>query len=560
MSKFLDRLKAKMTGSFGGTRPLVRKRPAEKARQTIITNRFDQVVWAEARKSDPVDRLVSDLLIGDDFKGGARPAFDAAPELVKDLWMAFYKAAPRLEDPRFIDRDVYPARKILEELLENPAMTELQEITAGDPVMSTIAVDAMSEKIREVIGRIPPPPPPPEPKAPPAAKPEQPQRGGAGPGEDGQEQAEGDGQPGDGEPDPNAQGDAQGDGEGDQPGETDDFDPFAESDEAELAWQDEYDQAFEGLELDRALAKGIDAAAKEASDLDGTRRGIGLDDAEWEAMSPEQRLALAETLRTPEMRELAKIIGRMKRYALGIKATRIVDVPQQAYDVETGNSLPHVLKSEYALLATPETSYEFYRKYAQKELLQFKMRGEELAGKGPILICIDKSGSMSGGRFNWALAVAESLRRFAAEEDRDFRAIFFGTNSQRQHFDFPKGKGPIERVLAFLAVKANGGTQFDGVLTEALEVVSTAFDGAGKDKADIVFVTDGLAALDERWISPFNTERQRVGVRVFSVYIGGAGDMAGQTGPLGLLNKISDVTIPVSHLRPDEAKDIFARV
>jgi uncharacterized protein with von Willebrand factor type A (vWA) domain len=277
-------------------------------------------------------------------------------------------------------------------------------------------------------------------------------------------------------------------------------------------------------------------------------------------MSPEKRLSIAERLRNPQMKTLADLVGRMKRFALGIRATRINDVPHEIFDVELGNDVRRVLKSEFALLSDPEAQYEFYRRFASRELMAFKMRGTETVGKGPIQICIDKSGSMNGAPFEWAMAVSEALRRFAADEDRDYHAMFFGSNNDRERFDFPGGKGDFEKIMKFLTCQANGGTQFDGVLTEALERAEKCFDGEGKGKADIVFITDGQAHLSDEWIKGFNETRERAGVRVYSVYIGGAYDMRYEGGPVGLLKRISDIVIPVSDLRPEAAQAIFEHV
>jgi uncharacterized protein with von Willebrand factor type A (vWA) domain len=138
--------------------------------------------------------------------------------------------------------------------------------------------------------------------------------------------------------------------------------------------------------------------------------------------------------------------------------------------------------------------------------------------------------------------------------------MFFGNNNDRVRFSFPKGHAPFEKIMAFLGAIANGGTQFDGVLEEALDKATNAFDGEGKGKADIVFLTDGQAALSEQWIADFNKERERVGVRVYSVYVGGAYDMSGRSGPLALLEKISDACIPVAELKPESVQEIFAKV
>lgn len=567
MSSFLDRLKSRMTGSLN--RPLFeRPKPKEKSRHTIVTNRWDERVWQEARKSGSIDSLITDLSVGDAHRGGTRQPFEPAPELVHDVFMTFYKAAPQLERKRDIEREVYPVRKIVEEILKHPDMEDQQSFTSSDPAMSLIAVSAFGQTLKEIIGRVPPPPPPPQPKG----------QQGEGGGQKGEGDGEGDGegQPqgkpsdsegngkGKGQPTEPKDGDPEDEDEGDGPGEggPEEFDPDSEDAEnqEEADWQAAYDDLLDDLDLERAVRKGMDAANDEVEELDNARRGIGLEDGEWRQMSPEERLKMAARLSTPEMKALAEAIGRMKRFALGVKATRVNDVPHEAYDVETGNDLRRLLRSEYALLATHETSYEFYRKYAEKELLQFKMRGHEEVGKGPIVIAIDKSGSMSGQPFTWAMGVAEALRRFAAEEDRDYYAMFFGSNNDRNRFDFPKGKGPFEKVLSFLSVAANGGTQFDGVLTEALEKATKAFDDGGQSKADIVFITDGQAHLDDNWIKQFNEERARTGVRVYSVYIGGAYDMSYHNGPVSLLEKISDAVIPVKDLRPESASLIFQKV
>jgi uncharacterized protein with von Willebrand factor type A (vWA) domain len=539
VSSFIERLKDKMTGSLG---KVVERAKIQKTRELVPINRFDKRVWGDARQTDPVDSVVTDLSLGDEHKGGERKPFDAAPELSQGLFFELYKAAPRLEDKRNLDRELYPARKILEEVSQHPELQKLQEMTAGDPVMSTIAFKVMSEELRSIVGRVPPPPPPPSPG--------------------GQRQGDGDGQ---GEDQPQPQGGGQNPGPDDENGEdaeTPDFDPDSEDadNQAEAEWEQMYDDLLDDLDISRAVHRAVHKAAEEAEDLENVRKGIGLEDGEWQAMSPEERMAMAERLRTDQMRELAQVIGRTKRFALGVKASRVVDVPHEAFDVEMGRDLRHLLQSQYALLATPETTPEFYRRYVDGELLQFKLRGREEVGKGPIVVAIDKSGSMNGKPFVWAMGVAEALRRFAAEEDRDYYAMFFGNNNDRNRFDFPQGKGPFEKVLAFLSVAANGGTAFDGVLTEALDKASKSFDGADLSKADIVFITDGAAQLSEQWIAGFNTERERIGVRVYSIYINGGSDMAGRSGPEALLNKISDIVIPVKELTPGAVTDVFARV
>lgn len=545
---FMERLRAQASGvstAIGNTiGNLVPASDARRERHLIKVGAWDKRIYAEKARHLPVtEELIHNLDLGDKWQGGKREGFDPAPEFVEAMFQAFHKAAPRLNDKRRIERDIYPGLKVLEKMMENPRYAELQEYTVGDAPMSVMAMTAMGDVVKDMLEKaseVEPPPPPKLPSPPGQGAPQ------PGQGEAGDEQGD-------------EQGGEQGDGQGQGDGE---FDPDYEDevDKAETDWEAAYEEALAGLDLDKLADDALDKAVEDARELTETRKGFGLEDGEWKTMDPTRRLALAERLRTPEMRVLAWIIGRMRRFALGVKATRINDVPHEAYDIEYGDDLRRVLTSQYALLGHPLAKLEFYRRYASKELFVYKKRGTENVGKGPILVLIDRSGSMKGAPMQWAMAVAEALRRFAMDDRRDYHAIFFGTNVQREHYEFPEGRGPIEKVLTFLGAEPNWGTQFDGILTEALEHASTAFDGEGKGRADVLFITDGNAPLSEEWIAGFKAEKARVGVRLYSVYIGGAEDMRGKSGPLALLQKISDVTIPIRELKPEGVREVFVRV
>lgn len=513
----------------------------------IKTNRFDDYAWKGSRATTPTTNLVNDLFIGDVHRGGEREGFEPAVELVEGLFHSFYKADPLLADKRELERDLYPVRKILEDLQENDRLQDLHNYTYTDATMSTIAMTDMAGTLQELLlqlQKIDPPPPP----------------GGQGEGQQGgQQSGQSDGQSGDQEPsDQGEQGDEEGQEEGQgegQPGEGESDDL---SDQAEADWEAAYDEMLDELNVDSYVDQAIDEAIDGLEEFDRRRRNAGLEAGQWETMTPDQRLETADWLMTEEMKDLSDMIGQMKRFALGVKAERIIDTPTEAYDVELGNNLSNVLKGQYAWLGHEMTKIQFYKLYLDRRLLQFKKRGKQEVGKGPLEVCIDKSYSMEGKPFHWAMGVAEALRRFAADESRDYHAMFFGTNDDRTHFDFPKGLGPFEKLRAFLSAKANGGTAFDGVLTDALRRAAKSHDQEGRSKADIVFITDGRAKLSDAWVDNFNEERTRIGVRVFSVFIGGASDKPSP--PVALLERISDLTISVADLKPEAARQIFAVV
>lgn len=385
-----------------------------------------------------------------------------------------------------------------------------------------------------------------------------------GNGEDESDESEGDGN-GEGE---EGDGEGEGDLDGDGSEQIDDVDRAWDEAIAEAEEREDNEKLAALLgedadDIERLLNKALNEASDEIGELESVRRGIGLEDGEWKMMDPAKRWEYAERFKTPQMRALADIVGRMIRFASGCQATKINNVPHEIYDVGNGDDPTQALQSELALLGTPESELLFFQRMVDKELLVYKKRGTEEAGKGPIVIAIDKSGSMNGAPFNWAMAVSEALRRICAEQDRDYYAMFFGSNRDRNRFWFPKGKplNGFDEVLAFLSCIANGGTEFDGVLTEALERVQTQFNDEGKGKADIVFVTDGQAHLDDEWIKRFNDERHAIGARVYGVFVGGAYDYGdGTNRMMEFMRRFCDEVLPVSEFKPESVREIFSRV
>lgn len=542
---FIDRIKAK-----AWRRPaFVRK---ELSRNNVITFAFDQRKWRDrARVDKRVNDDITDLYLGDMSGETERKGYDNAPELMRDLWMCLYKADPKLEHPRNVRKDARLNRKIIEEMLASPNMEELRELTMLDETLSTMALANIVPAVKEILLRH-------QEEAEQAN--EEKRQGGHKGGDQGGEPGEGQGAASGGNP-----GGEEGEGEslagahanGEEGGDLDEEE--REFDVSVPEGAEEHEGEFEmDADLEAMLHAAMDNAQEELKGLEEVRKGVGLEDGEWKRMSPEQRIAMANSLDTPQMKALADIVGRMKRFAIGVQATKLIDVPHEAYDVTTGDNIRDALGSEFALMDDEDTEWEFYRRFLEKEMLQYKKHGKEDAGKGPIIICIDKSGSMHGTPFNWAMGVAEALRRICVDQERDYYAMFFGSNNDRERFDFPMGKAPFEKVMEFLSTEANGGTQFDGVLSEALARVSEEF-GKGRERSDVVFLTDGQAHLDQAWLDKFNEEKKRVGCRVFGVFVGGAYDYYGDSGTK-VLEGFSDGVINVKDLKPESVEAIFAAV
>src|SRR5690606_4847953 len=88
-------------------------------------------------------------------------------------------------------------------------------------------------------------------------------------------------------------------------------------------------------QLQKAMGRAQEQAelSEAAAQMWGSARG-GL-----KKMPTEKRLELAERLKNERFRRMAQLFGPMLQYAMGIQRKRVNNSPQEAYDVELGNSL-----------------------------------------------------------------------------------------------------------------------------------------------------------------------------------------------------------------------------
>jgi uncharacterized protein with von Willebrand factor type A (vWA) domain len=61
-----------------------------------------------------------------------------------------------------------------------------------------------------------------------------------------------------------------------------------------------------------------------------------------------------------------------------------------------------------------------------------------------------------------------------------------------------------------------GGTHFESPLTRAREIIEQAMDFT---RADIVFITDGIASVSDGFLQDFEAFKRRTGTRIFTVLV-----------------------------------------
>ncbi|GEM_PF-301146 len=253
----------------------------------------------------------------------------------------------------------------------------------------------------------------------------------------------------------------------------------------------------------------------------------------------------------PQVKEIIRALGRMQENAReDCGAASVVehlrrleeyredawhkDLPGEMRGVEHSGDIGRMLPSEASLLGHPRLKYLWHARRAEQALLCYHVEGiltemhwretnnlrtipkQKLKmERGPIVIVLDTSGSMSGLPETIAKALTlEALRTAHAEKRRCYLFTFAGPGEVNEaELDLsPDGVG---RLLDFLSMSFGSGTDL-GVLRQVTEKL----EREDWKKADVLLVSDGVWHLDEKLLRRAEQIKTKNGVRFHGVQIG----------------------------------------
>jgi uncharacterized protein with von Willebrand factor type A (vWA) domain len=249
---------------------------------------------------------------------------------------------------------------------------------------------------------------------------------------------------------------------------------------------------------------------------------------------------LAQTERLNEIFDLA---GRLKDVMRQAQASKVRQGAGELTDVESGDAVARLLPSELILMRHKLARYLLARKLHEKSALQYRLEDRERKGKGPVVVCIDDSGSMSGSRDTWAKAVALALLELARKQKRDFCFCTFSTRLTFKFAEKAKAKTPPQDLITALLHHSGGGTKFDPPLDWALHRIAKADN---MKEADVIFISDGDCRAADA--SRHKAKAKDLGARILGIAVGPSA--VGATGE-GTMQDFCDQVYPVTELRLD---------
>lgn len=306
------------------------------------------------------------------------------------------------------------------------------------------------------------------------------------------------------------------------------------------------------------LAHGMESVLNDAQAAHVTSQAWGLQPGELQRMNAQERMELAKRLNNERFRKIADRFGPMKNMMFSEQARKSTDIPEEMFDIETGNNLAHILPSELLLFGDDDLEWEFYRRFAEKGLMQYAFHGEEKLARGGIIFCEDGSGSMAGDREIWSKAVMLCLLHLARQQKRTMHVLHFGSPGQLKQLHFVKPEDfTLDNILDAAEIFWNGGTDFVTPMKAALQILQDEFAQTGGVKADVVFITDDECYVDDEFMTTYLDEMHRMDATTWGVTVNGR--MPDKKGALSRMAE-GKVCMVKDFVRGDDARDVFRTV
>lgn len=269
-----------------------------------------------------------------------------------------------------------------------------------------------------------------------------------------------------------------------------------------------------GSSLSEHLSQAMQETEETKDDLEsligGTKAGDGK--AELQKTPLKEQIKLAEQLQhNKRLKNIAEWAGRFKQIAKTKQKSMYEDSIEHT-GVAIGNDIGKILPSELALYNHESTRLDFLKRFAEGQVMQYATQGKEQLGKGPIICCLDQSGSMSHID-EQSKGFVLALMSIAKRQKRDFCYIPFSTCVEIHRY--LKGKITPSEMVQIAESFLSGGTDFQLPLEKAIKVINESHF----KQSDIVFVTDGVSDISHSFLKKFNKTKEEKEFSVLSLVI-----------------------------------------
>jgi uncharacterized protein with von Willebrand factor type A (vWA) domain len=219
------------------------------------------------------------------------------------------------------------------------------------------------------------------------------------------------------------------------------------------------------------------------------------------------------------------------------RETRLPDAPGEVMGIRHSDRLERMLGSEAAQIRHPVLHKLWRARLAESRLLTYESealllervpdpsarhRAQAAAPhadrleRGPIILCLDTSGSMKGAPETIAKAVALEALRVAEREQRGCLLVAFGGPGELIERELGAHRDGLHALLELMGQGFDGGTDVQTPIEHAIARVRTA----RWRSADLLIVSDGEFGCTAATLAQLDAARAELGLRVQGILVG----------------------------------------
>lgn len=283
------------------------------------------------------------------------------------------------------------------------------------------------------------------------------------------------------------------------------------------------------------MRNNIDSAINEVSEVRNVVDAFGFGEGENCRISFKDKKDAVETIRrSNKLKKMVEAIGRAKETAIAEQKKKAKTGAVEIKSVSVGSKIENTLPSDRMNLIHDVTKKDFYRRMSENQLLVYDKESNKEKNKGPIIVCVDTSGSMGNSEEIWSKAMAISVLEIAQLQKRDYACIIY-SGSADDPIIIKKDEVNAEKIISVAETYHGGGTSFESPLRKAMDLVN---DSTFKE-ADILFITDGECSVSDSFARTFSHAKEDKDFRCLGVLIDLGG---GRTSDASLKKFCDDIT------------------
>ncbi|MFP8833404.1 VWA domain-containing protein [Hydrogenophaga sp. XSHU_21] len=207
--------------------------------------------------------------------------------------------------------------------------------------------------------------------------------------------------------------------------------------------------------------------------------------------------------------------------------------PQAVDGVHRSRALARMTGADSALLMHPVGRRLWRARFAEAQLMTYDDRAPQTRerpdpsptpaaihraplGRGPMIVCLDTSGSMRGAPENVAKACVLQALRSAHAGQRPCTLVAFGGAGEVVERELAMDAQGLNHLLDCMGQAFDGGTDVQTPLEHAVARVQQT----GWTDADVLIVSDGEFGVTHDTLATLRDAKSRLGLRVHGILIG----------------------------------------